>query len=48
MLVADRGVTRDYGVTSLPTTVVVDEQGKIVKAQAGIVWGWQLGWWTGR
>ena len=48
VLVADRGVTRDYGVTSLPTTVVVDEQGKIVKAQAGIVWGWQLGWWTGR
>lgn len=48
VLIADPGVTRDYGVSSLPTTIVVDETGRIVRAQSGIVWGWQLGWWTGR
>jgi len=46
VLVADASVQHDYGVKSLPTTVIVDADGAIRSAYSGIMLLPQLSWAT--
>ena len=46
VLVADRTTRAAYGVSTLPTTVVVGPDGAVRAAHAGIVLPPQLWWWT--
>lgn len=46
VLRADAAVKRAYGVSTLPTTVVVEPDGAVRAAHAGIVLLPQLWWWT--
>jgi thiol-disulfide isomerase/thioredoxin len=46
VLIADTQVVRDYAITSFPTTVILDADGRIRRSQTGIVFGWQLSLFT--
>jgi len=47
VLVADEQVQQDYGVSTIPTTVVVGPDGSVAAAHAGIMLRPQL-WWATR
>jgi peroxiredoxin len=42
VLLADQEVIDAYGASALPTTVVLDRDGRIVASWTGIVFAWQL------
>lgn len=42
VLLADDDVVEAYGAASLPTTVLIDADGRLVESWSGIVFGWQL------
>ncbi|MEM6792715.1 MAG: TlpA disulfide reductase family protein [Acidobacteriota bacterium] len=46
VLIVDGAVAEAYGVTSLPTTVVIDSEGRVRSAHAGMLFGPQLWWMT--
>lgn len=48
ILLADDAVVRAYAVDVFPTTVILDEDLHLVRAQAGIVFGWELAMFTRR
>ncbi len=42
ILLADEAVVAAYGVQVFPTTAILDPDLRLVRAQAGIVFGWEL------
>jgi thiol-disulfide isomerase/thioredoxin len=46
VLVADDRVVTDYGITAFPTTIIVSPDGRVRRAQAGLMFGWQLSLFT--
>ncbi len=46
VLVADAPTRTAYGISTLPTTVVVSPEGTVEAAHGGLVFGPMLWWWT--
>jgi thiol-disulfide isomerase/thioredoxin len=46
VLLADSQIKQEYKVSSLPTTVVIDPEGKVKDVHVGIMFGPQLNWAT--
>lgn len=44
VLLADRATVAAYGVSTLPTTVIVDPEGRVRTAHTGIMFGPHLAW----
>ena len=50
VLLSDDATHAAYGISTIPTTVIVDDSGRVRYAHSGILMGWQLRllvWWFG-
>jgi peroxiredoxin len=50
VLLSDPETHRAYGISTIPTTVIVDAEGRVRYAHSGLLMGWQLKilvWWFG-
>ncbi len=50
VLLSDRATHQTYGISTIPTTVIVDAEGGVGYAHSGILMRWQLAllvWWFG-
>ncbi len=50
VLMSDDATHEAYGISTIPTTVIVDAEGRVRYAHSGLLMGWQLRalvWWFG-